>query len=230
MKLSNPVPVCLANSLLGTANVTCSNILCKRLLSNQQEKKPKQQNHYNTLGVPPKATTAQIKHAYYRLSKIYHPDRNKSPVASVKFQELTDAYETLSNPRLRSQYDGALFKPRTQSGVVIPEIVIKESWRRASHPTGRTKVAYDMDEYMRRHYRQTFVREQRIKGDVQLDRQPTNQYEESMWTAWWSKPLGWLLLIIITLNTILNHWERKQIDKRVDEGYYESILTGKSKC
>lgn len=228
VNLSNPVPVLLANSVLEKANVTCSNIQCKRLHSKQQQKKPKQQNHYNTLGVPAKATTAQIKHAYYRLSKIYHPDRNKSPAASVKFQELTDAYETLSNPRLRSQYDGVLFKPMTQSGVVIPEIVLKESWRRASHPTGRAKVAYDMDEWMKRHYYQTFVREQRIKGDVKLDRSPTNQYDEAVWHAWWVKPTAWFLLVLIAFNTYLNHRDKKIVDKRIGEGYYEDFLTRKN--
>lgn len=64
------------------------------------------QTHYDALGLRPNATHADIKSAYYRLSKLYHPDKNKgSDDASVKFREITAAYEVLGNFRLRKLYD-----------------------------------------------------------------------------------------------------------------------------
>ena len=60
---------------------------------------------YNVLEVSPEASLEEIKKAYRKLSLKYHPDKNSDPSASDKFSELTDAYETLSNPNKRQQYD-----------------------------------------------------------------------------------------------------------------------------
>jgi len=60
---------------------------------------------YNKLGVEETATEQEIKKAYRKLSLEFHPDRNKSPDAQTKFQEIGEAYETLSDASKRSQYD-----------------------------------------------------------------------------------------------------------------------------
>jgi len=60
---------------------------------------------YALLGVDPGATTAQIKSAYRKLAKQYHPDVNDSPDAAEKFREITEAYDTLTDPDRRSLYD-----------------------------------------------------------------------------------------------------------------------------
>lgn len=60
---------------------------------------------YQTLGVSKNATDQEIKSAYRKLALEYHPDRNKSPGASEKFKEVTQAYEILSNKEKRQQYD-----------------------------------------------------------------------------------------------------------------------------
>lgn len=63
-------------------------------------------NHYDVLGLSPKSTQADIKAAYYRLSKIYHPDKNEgSDEAAQKFRSIAEAYEVLGNFRLRRLYD-----------------------------------------------------------------------------------------------------------------------------
>ncbi len=60
---------------------------------------------YDVLGVRPTATQDGIKRAYRRLVKRYHPDVNKGRGAKEVFLEVKDAYEVLSNPLLRREYD-----------------------------------------------------------------------------------------------------------------------------
>ncbi|KRN95193.1 DnaJ-like molecular chaperone [Pediococcus stilesii] len=60
---------------------------------------------YGILGVSKDASDDEIKKAYRKLSKKYHPDLNKAPDAEQKFKDVTEAYETLSDPQKRAQYD-----------------------------------------------------------------------------------------------------------------------------
>ena len=59
---------------------------------------------YEILELKNTASEADIKKAYYRLSKIYHPDKNSDPNASEKFQKIHSAYEILSNNQTREEY------------------------------------------------------------------------------------------------------------------------------
>ena len=60
---------------------------------------------YETLGVSEKASADEIKKAYRRLARKYHPDINKDPGAEDKFKEINAAYEILSDEKKRAQYD-----------------------------------------------------------------------------------------------------------------------------
>ncbi|PFH59525.1 hypothetical protein XA68_12228 [Ophiocordyceps unilateralis] len=64
-----------------------------------------EKNPYKNLGVNKNATAAEIKKAYYGLAKKYHPDTNKDPTAKDRFAEIQSAYEILSDPQKRQQYD-----------------------------------------------------------------------------------------------------------------------------
>uniref|UniRef100_A0A0N5AVZ1 Chaperone protein dnaJ 1, mitochondrial n=1 Tax=Syphacia muris TaxID=451379 RepID=A0A0N5AVZ1_9BILA len=62
-------------------------------------------DYYEVLGLKRGASAKEIKKAYYQLAKKYHPDVNKEKDANVKFQEVSEAYEVLSDDSKRAQYD-----------------------------------------------------------------------------------------------------------------------------
>jgi curved DNA-binding protein len=65
----------------------------------------KYKDYYGVMGVNRKAGADEIKSAYRKLAKKYHPDVSKEPGAEEKFKELGEAYETLKDPEKRAAYD-----------------------------------------------------------------------------------------------------------------------------
>lgn len=72
-----------------------------RLIQNQTT------SYYALLGLHPSASPQEVRRAYRELSKLYHPDTTDLPTttATTKFQQLNEAYATLSNPERRMVYD-----------------------------------------------------------------------------------------------------------------------------
>ena len=67
-------------------------------------------DYYKILGVPQTATEADIKKAYRKLARKYHPDLNPNDkTAEKKFKEINDANEVLSHPENRKKYDHFTF-------------------------------------------------------------------------------------------------------------------------
>ncbi len=63
------------------------------------------QDYYKVMGVARDATEAQIKQAYRKLARKYHPDVSKEKDAEARFKEIGEAYEVLKTPQKRAAYD-----------------------------------------------------------------------------------------------------------------------------
>src|ERR1700694_3494257 len=62
-------------------------------------------DYYKVMGLPRDATEAQIKQAYRKLARKYHPDVSKEKDAEARFKKLGEAYEVLRSPEKRAAYD-----------------------------------------------------------------------------------------------------------------------------
>ncbi|GEM_PF-5230514 len=96
---------------------------------------------YLVLGVKPTASADAIKRAYRRLVKRYHPDVNKARTAKEMFLEVKEAYEVLSNPLFRREYDERTAPQRGEMPYRPPQwpgtprkVRVPESYVRVSPP------------------------------------------------------------------------------------------------
>ena len=83
------------------------------------------ENPYNILGVSPTASTDDIKKAYRALAMRHHPDRNPNSNAEVRFNAIKKAYELLSDPQKRAEYNYSI----NHRIVIDPENEAQSLWR-----------------------------------------------------------------------------------------------------
>ena len=83
------------------------------------------ENPYNILGVSPAASTEDIKKAYRALAMRHHPDRNSHSSAEVRFNAIKKAYELLSDPQKRAEYNYSL----TNRIIIDPENEAQSLWK-----------------------------------------------------------------------------------------------------
>lgn len=115
---------------------------------------------YALLGVSPSATAKEIKTAYRRWAKLLHPDVNREPGAAARFKAINEAYETLSDPKLRADYDASRYttqereKPAAAPAPMEP-IVCSECKKTVAQPRSivfsRVVSIFIMSTMTRRH-------------------------------------------------------------------------------
>ena len=85
---------------------------------------PERPDYYKVLGVGKNATDEEIKKAYRKLARKYHPDRNPGDKpAEERFKEISQAHDVLSDPDKRKEYDrGGMFAGFAGSAASIPRV------------------------------------------------------------------------------------------------------------
>ena len=129
------------------------------------------ENYYKVLQIDRNASPVQVKAAYFRLSKQYHPDVNSSADASSRFTLISEAYSVLGNKSARSAYDGTTNNQAYTSGKIHEDmqppqrniIVTPPRYRNRvdGPPLGHSSI-YNYDEFYRQHYRQSIDLKRRM--------------------------------------------------------------------
>ena len=121
----------------------------------------KYKDYYKTLGLERGAGDDDIKKAYRKLARRYHPDVSKEANAKEKFQEVAEAYETLKDKEKRAAYDrlgqhrpGEDFRPRAfweidrgrahRAGIYVLDGVAAAPRGHRTAPSGRKRAARSM--------------------------------------------------------------------------------------
>ncbi|RNA12096.1 molecular chaperone [Brachionus plicatilis] len=109
-------------------------------------------DYYNVLDLKRTATKREIKQAYYRLSKKFHPDINSEVNAAEKFKAIHEAYQILGDEKKKLDYDMSLnqgYYPTRSEG----EFTFR-SYRPRTGPVYPSSSSYNFEEHFQAHYGQ----------------------------------------------------------------------------
>lgn len=109
-------------------------------------------DYYSILGLTKQATFVEIKSAFRRLAKIYHPDKNPNdPNAKILFENILKAYNTLINPHTRRRYDSlgstTTIHPKQKTHATNHKTRGQKEWNTTEEDLKRR-------EYYKKHYQQ----------------------------------------------------------------------------
>ena len=119
-------------------------------------------NHYDTLHVNPAASQAEIKQAYRRLVKLFHPDSRQQTADHEQIIRINAAYEVLNDTHRRQSYDQQLgVSPQAANRNRQQRAASAQKQYRTSRQTGR-----DVDEQIREWLRQVYQPVNSLLGDI----------------------------------------------------------------
>lgn len=144
-----------------------------------------QKSLYETLRISPNASQADVKAAFYKLSKKHHPDANiEDSSATAKFQEIVEAYEILGNEAARKRYDVGMPTPHgkanpSPSGFKVPEdpqaaFYKSRLMNKMKVPT--TAKTYNFDAWTREHYSASLQSNRNLQSS--LNTRNVNRYTQ----------------------------------------------------
>lgn len=116
-------------------------------------------DYYEVLNIERNSTKKNIKHAYYKLSKMYHPDVNKEADAESRFKEIQEAYHVLGDDSRKIEYDRSMNEGYYERANSASSSRHPFDRRQRSGPARTTTGAsdsgptsYDFNDYYRSHY------------------------------------------------------------------------------
>lgn len=145
-------------------------------------------DYYAILGIPKTANENEIKAAFRRLAKLYHPDKNPtSPDAKLKFEQILRAYETLIHPAKRRRYDSSVFSTTPQHNQPNrPKSKYQKEW------------SFNEEELKRRQYYQTYYK---TKQKNTVEELPKTNYTDYKYILLATPLAVALVMLIISMFT-----------------------------
>jgi hypothetical protein len=141
------------------------------------------QNYYEILGLRPGAGILEIKTAFRQLAKLYHPDKN--PEGKEHFENILKAYETLSDPLLKTSYDYRLFNHSSSNPEPFKKATNSKQWR------------FDERELKRRQYYNEHIKKYAKKTAADFSQAATEKTYNEFKYILFATPLAVILFILI---------------------------------
>jgi len=145
-------------------------------------------DYYSILGLTKNATDIEIKTAFRKLAKIYHPDKNPDPNARQLFERILKAYDTLINPHTRRRYDSlgtTTVQPKQRQHHTSPKARGQKEWNVEEEELKRR-------EYYKKHYHH-------VKSKVPHTEAPKTTYSDYKYVLFATPIAVGLLMIIVSL-------------------------------
>jgi len=119
-------------------------------------------NYYQILGINRKSSKSEIKSAFRKLAKKYHPDINKSNESTAKFIDIYEAYEILSNDEKRKIFDELFFEKEQ-----LIKVDKNYSDAQRNYDFNRSKAKSNAEYYSKKHFKD-FIQDVFIKAFINL--------------------------------------------------------------
>jgi curved DNA-binding protein CbpA len=140
-------------------------------------------DYYAILGVPKNATSSEIKVAFRKLAKEFHPDKNPSPQAKSVFESILKAYNVLINVHSRRRYDEGFFHKAAS----------QVRYKKGNENTKTKEWSFTDEELRRRQYYQTYYK---TKQKEKQEQEPTKVYSDYKYILF-ATPLAVALLMFV---------------------------------